>query len=101
MDSIVDLVVILIVAGVCGALAQIVFGFRRTNFLIAVVVGVAGAYLGTYLAQRLGLPSLLPFSLGGRQIEVVWTFLGAALLMFVLSLIDSARSRGPRRVRRR
>lgn len=101
MDSIVDLVVILIVAGVVGALAQIAFGFRRTNFLIAVVVGVAGAYLGTYLAQRLGLPTLLPFSLGGRQIEIVWTFLGAALLMFVLSLIDGARSRGPRRVRRR
>lgn len=101
MDSLVDLVVILIVAGVCGALAQIVFGFRRTNFLIAMAVGVAGAYLGTYLAQRLGLPAILPFSIGGRQIEVVWTFGGAALLMFVLSLIDSARSRGPRRVRRR
>jgi uncharacterized membrane protein YeaQ/YmgE (transglycosylase-associated protein family) len=99
MDGLIDLVVVLIVAGVCGALAQILFGFRRTNFLLSILIGVIGAYLGAYLAARLGLPSLLVLPVGASRLDIVWTVLGAALMMFVVSLVDGARRR-PVRSRR-
>lgn len=99
MDALVNLVLMLIVAGVCGAVAQAVFGFQRTNFLVSVAIGVAGAYIGTFIASRFGLPSLLNFSLGSSTIDIVWAVLGSALLLFVYNFVESARRRPVRRRR--
>lgn len=101
MDALINLVLMLIVAGICGAVAQALFGFRRTNFLVSILIGVLGAYIGTFIAARLGLPSLLNFSLAGSSIDIVWAILGSALLLFAYNLFENARRRPIRRRRLR
>lgn len=97
MDMLIQFVIILIIAGICGGIAQAIFGMQRTNFLISMAIGVMGAYLGTYLAQRFGWPSILLLPIGTMSIELVWAMAGSLLLVFVLSLLNGARPPSRRR----
>ena len=45
--SIVDLLILLVVAAVCGAVGQRIAGFSRGGCLITIVVGYIGALLGS------------------------------------------------------
>lgn len=97
MDPLIEFVIILIIAGICGAAAQALLGVRRNNFLVSMVIGVIGAYIGTYLAQRYGWPSFLMLPIGPSNFDIVWALGGSLLLVFVLSLINDTRRRSSRR----
>lgn len=85
--SLVGLLLLLLVGGICGAIAEMLVGFSPGGFLASVVVGVLGAFIGTWLAGVIGLPSVLAVRIEGHTIEVVWAILGSILLLLVLSLI--------------
>ncbi len=93
MDALIQLVVILVIAALCGGIAQAIFGMRRSNFLVSMVIGVIGAYLGAYLAQQFGWPDIVRLSVGSSSIELMWSLAGSIVLVFVLSLINGARRR--------
>ena len=63
--TILDLIVLLVVAGICGALAQSIVGYSRGGCMVSIVLGFIGALLGTWLARLLALPEL--FTLGDRR----------------------------------
>jgi uncharacterized membrane protein YeaQ/YmgE (transglycosylase-associated protein family) len=90
--SILEFLLLLLIAGICGGLAQSLVGFSRGGCLVSIVLGFIGALLGTWLARALGLPELLPVSVGGQVFPVIWSIIGAALFSAVLALI-SGRSR--------
>jgi uncharacterized membrane protein YeaQ/YmgE (transglycosylase-associated protein family) len=90
--TLVELVVLLLIAGLCGAIAQALVGYSRGGCLAAVAVGFIGALLGLWLARQLGLPELFVVNVGGTGFPVVWSILGAALFVAVLSLISGRRS---------
>lgn len=83
--------ILLIIAGICGSLAQALVGYSRGGCLVSVVIGFIGALLGTWLAGKLGLPELLALNIGGKSFPVVWTIIGASLFVAVLSLISGRR----------
>ena len=83
--------ILLLIAGICGSLAQALVGYSRGGCLVSVVIGFIGALLGTWLAGKLGLPELLALNIGGRSFPVVWTIIGASLFVAVLSLISGRR----------
>ena len=56
--TILDVIVLLIIAGVCGALGQAISGFSRGGCLVSIAIGFIGALLGMWLARLLGLPEL-------------------------------------------
>lgn len=91
--GIIELLVLLVIAGICGAIAELVVGFSPGGFVVSIVVGLIGAYLGTVLGVYLGLPELLPITVGGRTIEVVRAILGSILLLLVISLFRGASRR--------
>jgi uncharacterized membrane protein YeaQ/YmgE (transglycosylase-associated protein family) len=99
--GLVELLILLIIAGICGAIAEAVVGFSPGGFLVSIIVGLIGAYLGNWLAPQIGLPAVLPVSrlLPGTafDFDIVWAILGAILLLLVISLIRSAAYRRPRR----
>ena len=95
--SLIELVVWLIVAAICGAVGAAIVGYSPGGLLASIGVGLVGAFIGTWLARALGLPALLTFSFGDVQIELIWTILGAVLLVGVVSLM---RRGGRRRYRR-
>ncbi len=86
-----ELLLLLVIAGICGALAELVVGFSPGGFIASVVIGVVGAYLGSWLAPRIGLLPVLPVSrlLPGiaYDFDLMWAILGAILLLLIISLV--------------
>jgi len=89
--TILDLIVLLIIAGICGALGQAITGFTRGGCLVAIALGFIGALLGMWLARQLGLPELLPVQIGSTSFPVVWSIVGSALFVAVISLLTRRR----------
>ena len=85
--SLVGLLILIIVGAVCGGIAEAIVGYSPGGFLASVAIGFLGALIGTWLAPRIGLPSILPVTIDGFTIEVVWSILGAIILLAILSAI--------------
>jgi uncharacterized membrane protein YeaQ/YmgE (transglycosylase-associated protein family) len=92
--TIIEFLVLLLVAGICGAIAQSIVGYSHGGCLTSIVLGFIGALIGTWLARQLSLPELLEVSAGGHQFPIVWSVIGAALFVALLNLI-SGRRRAP------
>ena len=78
---------LLLVGGICGAIAGMLIGYSPGGFLASIVVGLVGAFIGTWLAGALGLPSIFAVRIEGRSFEIVWAILGSVVLLFVLGLM--------------
>lgn len=86
--SISQLLLLLLVAGVCGSLGQSLAGFSRGGCLVSVALGFVGALVGTWLARLLGLPPIFTLHIQGETFPVVWSILGSALFVALLGLIQ-------------
>ena len=86
--------VLLLVAGVCGAIAQSIVGYSHGGCLVSIALGFIGAMFGSWLAGLLGLPELFVVRIGGNHFPVLWSIVGAALFVALLSLLALPR-RGP------
>ncbi|MDQ3804885.1 MAG: GlsB/YeaQ/YmgE family stress response membrane protein [Acidobacteriota bacterium] len=89
--SLIDLLLLLLVAGICGALGQAIGGFSRGGCLVSIALGFIGALLGLWLARRVGLPEPFPVEVGGRTFPVIWSIIGSALFVAVIGLITRSR----------
>jgi uncharacterized membrane protein YeaQ/YmgE (transglycosylase-associated protein family) len=88
-----ELLILLIVAGICGSLAQSLVGYSHGGCLVSIVLGFIGALLGSWLARQMNLPEMLNLQLGQQPFPVVWSIIGAALFVAVLALISGRRAR--------
>jgi uncharacterized membrane protein YeaQ/YmgE (transglycosylase-associated protein family) len=84
--------VLLLVAGVCGGIGQSIAGYSRAGCLGSIALGFIGALLGTWLAGLLGLPEIFPVTIGGQRFPVIWSIVGSALFVAVLSLFTRRRT---------
>ena len=92
MISLVDLLVLLLIAGVCGALGQAIGGFTRGGCLVSIALGFIGALLGSFLARKLGLPELFAVNIGGQNFPIIWSIIGSALFVAVIGLVSRSRA---------
>lgn len=86
--SFLEFVILLLVAGVCGGIAQALVGYSRGGCLVAVALGFIGSLIGTWLARTLNLPELFTLTVGGQPFPIVWSILGGALFAAVLALFS-------------
>jgi len=86
-----EFLVLLLVAGICGAIAQALVGGSRGGCLVSIALGFIGALLGTWLARAAGLPEVLTVDIGGRPFPIVWSIIGGALFAAVLALLTRRR----------
>jgi len=86
-----DLLILLIVAGICGALGQAISGFSRGGCLVSIALGFVGAVVGMWIARALGLPELFPVRIGTTNFPIVWSIIGAALFVAVIALLTRRR----------
>lgn len=84
--NLLQLLLLLIIAGISGSIAKALVGFKRGGCIISIVVGFIGAYIGTILARELNFPDLLSFQVGGVSFPIIWSIIGAALFTAVLSV---------------
>lgn len=85
--TILDLIVLLLIAGLCGALGQAISGFSRGGCLVSIAIGFIGALLGMWLARLLGLPELFSIQIGTTNFPIIWSIIGAALFVAIISLL--------------
>ena len=89
--TVLDLILLLIVAGVCGALGQAISGYSRGGCLASIALGFIGALLGMWLARNMGLSELYAVQIGTTHFPVIWSIIGSALFVAVISLLTRRR----------
>jgi uncharacterized membrane protein YeaQ/YmgE (transglycosylase-associated protein family) len=89
--SIVELLVLLLIAGICGAAGKAIVGWFPGGFLASIGVGFVGALVGTWLARLVGLPELFAIHVGNTTFPIIWSIAGSALFVALISLIAGRR----------
>jgi uncharacterized membrane protein YeaQ/YmgE (transglycosylase-associated protein family) len=87
----IQLLILLVIAGVCGALGQAITGYSHGGCLVSIALGFIGALLGSWIAGALHLPELFALTVAGMHFPVVWSIVGAALFVAVINLISRRR----------
>ena len=82
-----DLLILLLIAGICGALGQAIAGFSRGGCLVSIALGFVGAVLGMWLARAMGLPELFAIQIGTTNFPIVWSIIGSALFVAIIALL--------------
>lgn len=85
--TILEFLILLVIAAICGALGQAIAGYSLGGMVITTVVGFIGALLGTWMARLIGLPELLMINVGGQPFPIVWAIIGSAVLAAIVALI--------------
>jgi uncharacterized membrane protein YeaQ/YmgE (transglycosylase-associated protein family) len=89
--TLLDLLLLLLVAGICGSLGQAIAGYSRGGCLVSIALGFVGALIGLWLARLMGLPELIPVHIGGTSFPIIWSIIGSALFVAVITLITRSR----------
>ena len=76
-----EVVVYLVIAGVCGAVARTFAGGSGGGFVISLLVGFLGALVGTWLARQLHLPAIFDVTIGRHPFPIVWSIIGGVVLV--------------------
>jgi len=86
--TITELIILLIVAGLCGSIGRAISGYSHGGCLVSIALGFIGALIGMWLARVTHLPELFIVPIGATRFPIVWSIIGAALFVAVISLIS-------------
>ncbi len=89
--TLIDLFLVLLVAAVIGALGKAIAGYSPGGLLVSIGVGFVGAFAGSWIARAAGLPELFVLRVGGTAFPVVWSIIGSALFVGLISLLAHRR----------
>lgn len=90
--TLVEFLLLLVIAGICGAIGQAIAGFQG-GLLVSIAVGFIGALLGVWLAGALGLREIFAVNIGGRTFPIIWSIIGSALFAALIGLLRRRRYR--------
>ncbi len=88
----VEIVVLLVIAAICGTIGQKLVGSSKGGLVMAIVLGFIGALVGRYLASALGLPDVLDVQIGDKTFPLVWSIIGSALFVAVVSFLSRGKA---------
>jgi uncharacterized membrane protein YeaQ/YmgE (transglycosylase-associated protein family) len=84
-----DIIFWIIVGGIAGALAKLIMpGDDPGGFIITIILGIAGALVGGFLASLIGIGG------GGLIWSIIIATIGAIILLVIYRLIASNRAVG-------
>jgi len=89
--SLMGLLVLLVIAAICGAIGQALAGYSLGGCLGSAVVGVIGAYLGYWVARQLRLPELLVVKVDGEPFPIIWSIIGSAIFAGIVGFLTRRR----------
>ncbi len=89
--SILDFIILLIIAGVCGSIGQAISGYSRGGCLLSIVIGFIGALIGMGIADYFNLPEIFTFHAGDVSFPIVWSIIGASLFVALVGLLTRRR----------
>lgn len=89
--SLTSIIVLLVIAAVCGAIGKAIAGSSRGGLIVSIVLGFIGALLGPWVAQKLSLPEPFMVNIGGQPFPILWSIIGAALFVAIIHLFSRRR----------
>jgi len=89
--SVESLIILLIVGGIVGLIAQRLAGYSRGGCLMSIALGFIGALIGTWAVKQFRLPEIYVLKIGHTSFPVVWAIIGAAALVAILGLLKRRR----------
>ncbi len=89
--TLLEILILLLVAGICGGIAQALTGYSHGGCILAVVIGFIGALIGKWIATKLGLPDIFEIKVGGNNFPVLWSIIGGAVFTGILNLLSPRR----------
>ena len=85
--TIIGFLVLLVIAAICGGLGQSLAGYDLGGCLVSIIVGFIGAYIGLWVAGKMGLPHLFEITIDGKPFPVVWAVIGSAIFTLIMALL--------------
>lgn len=82
------LIVLLIIAAVCGYIGKALVGVGPGGLITTIVLGFIGALIGPWLANQLGLSEPFMLNVGGESFPILWSIIGSALFIAILHLLS-------------
>ncbi len=89
--SVLGFLVLLVIAAICGAIGQALVGYSVGGCLFSSIIGLIGAFLGSWLAGQLSLPELLTINIDGQPFPIFWSIAGSAILVAIAALFSGRR----------
>jgi len=81
-----EFLILLLVAGIGWAVGQAITGALRGGILVSIALGFIGALLGMWIARAMSLPELFNLQIGETHFPIIWSIIGAAIFVAILSL---------------
>ena len=91
MISIPGILLLILIAAICGAIGSAIAGGTRGGILVSVVLGFIGALLGSWIAGQMKLPEPIVLRVAGQAFPVLWSVIGSAVFVAVLHLFSGRR----------
>jgi uncharacterized membrane protein YeaQ/YmgE (transglycosylase-associated protein family) len=85
-----EVLILLIIAAICGSVGQALAGYDLGGCLVSIVVGFIGAYIGMWLSRKMGWPEMLNIKVGSKMFPIIWAVIGSAIFTLVVGLIRRA-----------
>jgi uncharacterized membrane protein YeaQ/YmgE (transglycosylase-associated protein family) len=85
------LLLLIVIAAICGALGKAIAGGVRGGLIVSIVLGFIGAMLGSWVARLLKLPEPFRVIIGGHPFPILWSIIGAALFVAIIHLFSRRR----------
>ena len=88
--TLIGLLVLLLIAAICGGIGQSLAGYNLGGCLVSIVVGFIGAYIGLWIAGKMGLPRLFEITIDHKPFPVLWAIIGSAVFTLIMALLRKA-----------
>lgn len=86
--TLIEFLLLLLVAGICGSIGQALAGYSHGGCLVSVALGFIGALLGAWLSRLMGIGEFFAIQIGDTTFPVIWSVIGGALFAAALALLS-------------
>jgi uncharacterized membrane protein YeaQ/YmgE (transglycosylase-associated protein family) len=85
--TILEILLLLLIAGICGSVGQSIAGYSRGGCIVSIVLGFVGALLGSWISVQLNMPELFNIEIGGNEFPVIWSIIGSVIFVTMVGLL--------------
>lgn len=89
--TLIEVLLLLVIAGICGSVAQAIVGYTRGGCLLSVALGFIGALVGPMLADSFNFPRLLVIQVDEQSFPIAWSIIGAVVVVLVVGILTPKR----------
>lgn len=88
--TLIGFLILLLIAAICGGIGQAIAGYNVGGCLVSIVIGFIGAYIGLWVAGKMGLPDFFTINIEGKPFPIIWAIIGSAIFTFIVALLRKA-----------